>query len=357
MKVAVTVLNWNTKDYLRSFLPGLLNSCARLGKDAFGEPVAEVVVADSGSTDGSREVLEQEFPGVRTVLLDKNYGFTGGYNKAFEALGTQGQDPEYLILINSDIEVSDTWLEPLLDWMESHPECGICGPKLHGLLQNPQPGGAYLRNSRFEYAGACGGLLDRFGFPYCRGRVHHKVEEDLGQYDSAAPDVLWVTGACLMIRRSLWEALGGLDDRFFAHMEEIDLCWRAQLAGWRVQVVPQSLVWHLGGGTLPPTSPFKLKLNFRNNLLLLEKNLAQTYRTQGLPEQKATRKAAGFLRMRVALDSLAAAAYFCMGKAELAGAVRDAHREWRILRRQAPVVTPPADGAKVNGLTRKCILL
>lgn len=349
MKTAVVVLNWNTKDYLRTFIPGLLRSCKRAG--------AELIVADSGSTDGSREVLAQEFPQVRTLLLDKNYGFTGGYNRAFEALGAQGQYPEYLVLINSDIEVEEGWLEPLLDWMESHPECGICGPKLHGLLQNPQPGGKYLRSSRFEYAGACGGLLDRFGFPYCRGRVHHRVEDDHGQYDAADPDVLWVTGACLMIRRSLWEALGGLDDRFFAHMEEIDLCWRAQLLGWKVQVVPQSLVWHLGGGTLPPTSPFKLKLNFRNNLLLLEKNLAPTYLTQGLSEKRAARKAAWFLRMRVVLDALAATAYFCMGKARLAGAVRDAHREWRVLRRQAPAVTPPTGGAKVNGLTRRCILL
>lgn len=344
MKTAVVVLNWNTKAYLRRFLPGLLSSCKQAG--------ADLVVADSGSDDGSREVLEKEFPEARTVLLDRNYGFTGGYNKAFEVLEGDGYD--YFVLINSDIEVDDGWLEPLLDWMESHPECGICGPKLHGLLRK---GDDYERISRFEYAGAGGGLLDRFGFPYCRGRIWKKVEQDRGQYDKCSPDVLWITGACLLIRSSLWKQLGGLDDRFFAHMEEIDLCWRAQLAGWKVNVVSQSVVWHLGGGTLPPTSPLKLKLNFRNNLMALEKNLAGTYQTQGLSKEKAERKAARFLRVRVYLDYCARIAYFCIGKPGLARAVRDAHREWEVLRNQAPAPQKPIPGAKVSGLTGIFILL
>lgn len=347
MKTAVVVLNWNTKDYLRAFIPGLLHSCRQAG--------AELVVADSGSTDGSREVLEQEFPEVQTIYLEENMGFTGGYNRAFEAL----PEYDYLVMINSDIEVGDGWLEPLLQWMESHPECGICGPKLHGLLRNPDPDSKrpYIRSSRFEYAGAAGGLLDAFGFPYCRGRVHHKVEVDHGQYDNAAPDVLWVTGACLLIRASLWRQLGGLDGRFFAHMEEIDLCWRAQLAGWKVNVVPQSVVWHLGGGTLPPTSPFKLKLNFRNNLLALEKNLPGTYVSQGQTPERAARRAARFLRVRALLDNCARIAYFCIGKPELAKAVRDAHKEWKELRRQSHAKPTLAEGAKVAGLTRKLILL
>ena len=346
MKTAVVVLNWNTKDYLRAFIPGLLHSCQQVG--------ADLIVTDSGSTDGSREVLEQDFPEVQTILLDGNYGFTGGYNKAFEAL--EGRNYDYYVLINSDIEVGDGWLEPLLNWMETHPECGICGPKLHGLLQDS--GGRYIRSSRFEYAGAAGGLLDAFGFPYCRGRVHHKVEEDYGQYDNAHPDVLWVTGACLLIRASLWKQLGGLDDRFFAHMEEIDLCWRAQRAGWKVNVVPQSVVWHLGGGTLPPTSPFKLKLNFRNNLLTLEKNLPGTYITQGCSQEKAARRAARFLRMRVFLDNCARIAYFCIGKPDLAKAVRDAHKEWKELRKQEGIPAPtPAEGAKVAGLTHRLIII
>ena len=350
MKTAVVVLNWNTKDYLRAFIPGLLHSCQQAG--------ADLMVADSGSTDGSREVLESEFPEVKTILLDGNYGFTGGYNKAFEALEGRGYD--YFVLINSDIEVDDGWLEPLLQWMETHPECGICGPKLHGLLKNPDHDAdkPYIRSSRFEYAGAAGGLLDAFGFPYCRGRVHHKVEEDRGQSDNADPDVLWVTGACLLIRTSLWKQLGGLDARYFAHMEEIDLCWRAQLAGWKVNVVPQSVVWHLGGGTLPPTSPLKLKLNFRNNLLTLEKNLPGTFITQGCTLVKATRRTTRFLRMRAFFDNCARIAYFCMGKPELAKAVRDAHREWKELRVRDGIPAPtPAEGAKVAGLTQKLIII
>ena len=349
MKTAVVVLNWNTKDYLRAFIPGLLHSCQQAG--------ADLIVADSGSTDGSRELLEQDFPEVQTILLDGNYGFTGGYNKAFEALESQNYD--YFVLINSDIEVDDGWLEPLLQWMESHPECGICGPKLHGLLQNPypDPDKPYIRSTRFEYAGAAGGMLDAFGFPYCRGRVHHRVEEDHGQYDNADPDVLWVTGACLLIRTSLWKQLGGLDDRYFAHMEEIDLCWRAQLAGWKVNVVPQSTVWHLGGGTLPPASPLKLKLNFRNNLLTLEKNLKGTCITQGCTPEKALRRTARFMRMRVFLDYCVRIAYFCIGKPELAKAVRDAHKEWKELRKNSPALDVPAEGARVAGLMHKLIIL
>ena len=350
MRTAVVVLNWNTKDYLRSFLPGLVESCARLGKNADGTTIADVIVADSGSTDGSREILASEFPTVKTILLDKNYGFTGGYNRAFDSIKGHGYD--YYILINSDIEVDDGWLEPLLDWMEKHPECGICGPKLRGLLPD---GDKYVRSERFEYAGAAGGLLDHFGFPYCRGRVWKHVEKDKGQYDNSQPDVLWVTGACLVIRSSLWHKLRGLDDRFFAHMEEIDLCWRAQLAGWKVQVVPQSTVWHLGGGTLPPTSHFKLKLNFRNNLLTLEKNLASTYITRGISPARAQRKASNFMRMRVLLDNCARIVYFCIGKPQLAWAVRDAHREWKELRMHTPDILPPVPEAKVAGLTHKLI--
>ena len=352
MKTAVVVLNWNTKDYLRAFLPAVLHSCAGLGSNPDGTPVAEVIVADSGSADGSIEVLAQEFPQVRVILLNNNYGFTGGYNRAFDALKDDGFD--YYILLNSDIEVDDGWLEPLLEWMESHPECGICGPKLRGLLPGGNPG-TFTRSERFEYAGAAGGLLDYFGFPYCRGRVWKHVEKDRGQYDNAHPDVLWVTGACLVIRSSLWNYLGGLDDRFFAHMEEIDLCWRAQLAGWKVNVVPQSVVWHLGGGTLPPTSPFKLKLNFRNNLLALEKNLACTYLTWGLSQEQAKCRAANFMRMRIFLDFCAGIVYFCIGKPKLAKAVREAHREWKLLRTRMPEIMPPVPGAKVAGLTHKLI--
>ena len=178
----------------------------------------DVLVVDNASTDGSLEMLAAEYPKVRRISLDRNYGFTGGYNRALAGL-----DAEYFVLINSDILVDDHWLAPLVKWMDTHPECGICGPKLHGLVKD----GKYIKTDSFEYAGAAGGYLDRFGFPFCRGRVLSRVCKDEGQYDTPA-DVQWCTGACLMIRSSLWKELGGLDDRFFAHMEEIDLCFAGQ---------------------------------------------------------------------------------------------------------------------------------
>ena len=202
MKTAIVILNWNTKGYLQAFLPGLIASTE--GMDA------EVIVADSASTDGSLEMLFHEFPSVRQIRLDRNYGFTGGYNRALAQV-----EAEYFVLINSDIEVPEDWLKPLVAWMDTHPKCGACGPKLL----------SWHDRTRFEYAGAAGGLLDRYGYPFCRGRVMKKLEKDEGQYDTPA-DVFWVSGACLMVRSRLWKKLGGLDDRFFAHMEEIDLCCR-----------------------------------------------------------------------------------------------------------------------------------
>ena len=354
MRIAVIVLNWNTKDYLRAFLPGIVRGCALSGNTADGSPVAEAFVADNGSDDGSADVLENEFPSVKTIRFSKNYGFTGGYNRAFSELARQGIKPEFYILINSDIEVDGNWMTPLLDWMDCHPECGICGPKLHALLKVD---GKYVRSRRFEYAGAAGGLIDRFGFPYCRGRVRKKVEEDHGQYDEQSPEVLWVTGSCLMVRRSVWEEMGGLDDRFFAHMEEIDLCWRAQLAGWRVNVVPDSTVWHLGGGTLPQNSPFKLRLNFRNNLLMLEGNLEKTYLSQGFKPGAARRKARSLIALRYFLDICAGIAYFCAGKTAYSKAVCIAHKEWRKLRRSAPERPSPKPDAEVMGITQDIIML
>ena len=216
MKTAVVILNWNTRDFLGKFLPPLLDSMPE---------GAEVIVADSASDDGSRELLASRFPQVRTILLDQNYGFTGGYNRAFEAVCAMegGEEMEYFVLINSDIEVSKGWIEPLVSWMDTHKDCAACAPKLH----------SYFEKDSFEYAGAAGGHLDRFGYPFCRGRVMKKVEKDCGQYDSPS-DVFWATGACLMVRRSAYSGIGGLDARFFAHMEEIDLCWRLQLEGWRI---------------------------------------------------------------------------------------------------------------------------
>ena len=336
MRTAVVILNWNTRDYLARFLPPLLESLR--GRDA------EVVVADNASTDGSRELLGERFPQLRTILLEENFGFTGGYNRAFAQLLGEADAPEYLVLLNSDIEVSEDWLDPLVAWMDAHPDYAACGPKLHALLPD---GTDYRRSERFEYAGAAGGLLDRYGFPFCRGRVLSRTEPDNGQYDHPK-DVLWVSGACLLVRAACWRELGGLDDRFFAHMEEIDWCWRAQLAGWRVGVVPHSCVWHLGGGTLAPSSPLKLKFNYRNGLLLLENNLGGT-----LGAARARRR----ICVRKILDCGAAIVYLLSGKSAYARAVRDAHREYRVLRRQAPARPAPVPGASPAGLSPRRILL
>ena len=309
MKTAVVILNWNTRDFLRQFLPGLAESCE--GRDA------EVIVADNGSTDGSTDMLMAEFPLVRQIRFDANYGFTGGYNRALAQT-----DAELFVLINSDIEVTPDWLDPLTAWMDSHPDCGACAPKLL----------SWQDRGRFEYAGAAGGLIDAWGYTFCRGRVMKRVETDNGQYDTPT-DVLWATGACLMVRRTVWEHFGGLDDRFFAHMEEIDLCWRMQLEGWKVQVVPQSVVYHLGGGTLPADSPWKLQLNFRNNLLLLENNLARTYTLEGRNPSRALRKANRRIGIRMLLDGASALVYALSGKWSYAKAVYKAHESYRTLRR------------------------
>ena len=251
MRIGIVILNWNTKDYLQKFLPPLIDSVELFNSSStYGS--AEIVVADSASTDGSLSLLESVFPSIRTIPLDRNYGFTGGYNRAIRELIDRPSDSPYnlFVLLNSDIEVDRNWLAPLAEWMDAHPDCGACGPKLH----------SWYEKDKFEYAGAAGGLIDRYGYPFCRGRVMRKLETVRGQYDTPK-DVLWITGACLVVRSEVWMELGGLDDRFFAHMEEIDLCWRMQLSGWRVCVVPQSVVWHLGGGTLPAESPWKLYLN------------------------------------------------------------------------------------------------
>ncbi|MBQ6244678.1 MAG: glycosyltransferase family 2 protein [Bacteroidales bacterium] len=336
MRTAVVILNWNTRDYLGRFLPPLLASLRGLD--------AGVVVADNASTDGSRALLAERFPQVRTLLFEENFGFTGGYNRAFERLLGEPDAPEYLVLLNSDIEVEDGWLQPLTDWMDTHPDYAACGPKLHALVPD---GADFRRTDRFEYAGAAGGLLDRYGYPFCRGRVLSRTEPDTGQYDRPA-DVLWVSGACLLVRAACWRTLGGLDDRFFAHMEEIDWCWRAQLAGWRVGVVPQSCVWHLGGGTLAPSSPFKLQLNYRNGLLMLDNNLPAT-----LGAARARRR----ICVRKILDCCAAIVYLLSGKPAYARAVRDAHRGYRTLRGAAPLHPEPAAKAAPKGLYSIRILL
>lgn len=249
VKAAVIILNWNGEKLLKEFLPSVVrNTDPGLGR---------VIVVDNASDDSSVEVMKKEFPQVELVCFDKNYGFAGGYNRAIEQCGE-----EIVVLLNSDVEVSEGWLEPLVKALDDSPEVAAVQPKIK----------AYSHKQQFEYAGACGGFIDYLGFPFCRGRIMDVTEEDRGQYDDEM-EVFWCSGAALCIRRSVYMEAGGLDERFFAHMEEIDLCWRIRNQGWVLKACPQSVVYHLGGGSLPMNHPRKLFLNYRNNLLMLYKNL------------------------------------------------------------------------------------
>ena len=249
MTTAIVILNWNGEKYLKQFLPILITYTSL--------PNVEIIVADNASTDGSIQLMNEQFPSIRTIVLDKNHGFAGGYNKALEQVKA-----DYYVLLNSDVEVTECWLEPLLVFMNKNTEVAACQPKIL----------SYHQRTHFEHAGAAGGFIDKYGFPFCRGRVFGTVEEDRGQYDDVV-DVFWATGACLLVRSELFWKVGGLDERFFAHMEEIDLCWRLKSRGYRVVSNSVSKVYHIGGGTLNVESPHKTYLNFRNNLLLLYKNL------------------------------------------------------------------------------------
>ncbi len=247
-KVAIVILNWNGQAMLEKYLPSVLQ---------YSRAEATVYVADNASTDQSLEMLKTHFPEIRQICLEKNWGFAEGYNQALRQV-----DATYYLLLNSDIEVTHHWLTPMIEYLDSHPEVAACQPKLLSIIDK----------DRFEYAGASGGYLDRLGYPFCRGRIFETVEADNGQYDYST-DILWATGAALMIRsKDYWEA-GGLDGRFFAHNEEIDLCWRLRIRGRRIVCLPESYVYHVGGGTLPKGNPMKTFLNFRNNLTMLYKCL------------------------------------------------------------------------------------
>ncbi|OFY51490.1 MAG: glycosyl transferase family 2 [Bacteroidetes bacterium GWF2_41_31] len=247
-KVAVVILNYNGKGFLEKFLPDVL---------LHSEPVADVWVADNCSSDGSVELLRQKFPQVSLIVNESNGGFSTGYNQALSQIKA-----EYYILLNSDIEVTPNWIEPVIKLMDQDITIAACQPKIRSYYNKPD----------FEYAGASGGFLDKYGYPFCRGRLFQHLETDQQQYDDAI-EVFWATGACFFVRAEVYHHLGGLDDDFFAHMEEIDFCWRAKNKGYKIMVCPQSVVFHIGGGTLPKSSARKTYLNFRNNFVLLYKNL------------------------------------------------------------------------------------
>lgn len=293
MSVSVVILNWNGKKYLEEFLPHLVDSV----KDM---PEAEIVVADNASIDGSIQFLKENYPNIRTDVFDKNYGFAGGYNRALEKIKS-----EYYVLLNSDVEVTKDWLKILYDYMQVNPGVAACQPKIR----------SYHKRNYFEYAGASGGYIDKYGYPYCRGRIFGVVEEDKGQYDDIC-DVFWATGACLFIRSEEYWNAGGLDEDFFAHMEEIDLCWRLKSRGKRIVCNPQSVVYHIGGGTLDAEHPRKTYLNFRNNLLLLYKNL---------PHKSLIKT----FNVRFYLDNLAAFHLLLQGKIQNVKAITDARTDFR----------------------------
>lgn len=291
-QVSVIILNWNGTELLRRYLPSVI-ACTN-------PELAEVIVADNGSTDESLEVLASEFPQVRVLPFDRNYGFAEGYNRAIAAV-----DTPYVVLLNDDVEVTPAWLEPLLGYMNENLHVAALQPK---LLSDRD-------RTLFEYAGAAGGYLDCLGYPYCRGRIFSDVEQDNGQYDTVTP-VMWATGACLMVRRDLYLQSKGLDARFFAHMEEIDLCWRLRRMGYTIVCHPASVVYHLGGASLAMGHPRKTKLNFRNSLLMLWKNVA--------PQRRSS-----VLFKRYCLDFVAALNFLLHGEWAHIRAIWDAHREAR----------------------------
>lgn len=246
IKTAVVVLNWNGKAWLEKFLANLVKHSQE----------ATVFVADNASTDDSVDFVKSNFPSVKVIINASNGGYAKGYNDALKQI-----DAEYFVLINSDIEVTDGWLSPIIDLMDSDKRIAVCQPKLLD----------YIKRNTFEYAGASGGFIDNLGYPFCRGRIFDDIEQDKGQYNDAI-EVFWATGACLFVRAAHFNIVGGLDVDFFAHQEEIDLCWRLKNKGYKVMVEPKSVVYHVGGGTLNAGSPFKTHLNFRNNLFMLFKN-------------------------------------------------------------------------------------
>jgi GT2 family glycosyltransferase len=295
MKISVVILNWNGAKLLDQFLPSVIeNSPAE---------IAEIVVADNGSSDNSVALLQEKFPTVKLILLDKNYGFAEGYNRAIQLI-----DSEYTVLLNSDVEVTRNWLDRPIEILDNEMNIAAVQPKIL----------AERNRTYFEYAGAAGGFMDKYGYPFCRGRILNTVEKDSGQYDNQI-DVLWASGACLFVRTDIYKREGGLDGGFFAHQEEIDLCWRLRSRGYRIVCTSQSAVYHVGGATLQVESPHKTFLNFRNNLLMLYKNL---------PDKDLK----PVFRVRYGLDMVAALKFFLTGHPKNARMIVRAIREYRRLK-------------------------
>lgn len=286
-KVAVVILNWNGKDFLEKFLPSVTK---------FNNDFTDIIVADNASTDDSINFIKNNYPSVKLIINDKNYGFAKGYNEALKHV-----DSEYAVLLNSDVEVTQNWIEPIIELMDADKTIAACQPKIRDY-NNPK---------YFEYAGAAGGFIDYLGYPFCRGRIFNHLEEDKGQYDDVT-EIFWATGACMFVRMELYNKVGGLDNFFFAHMEEIDLCWRFKNLGYKIMYIPNSIVYHVGGGTLNKIKPQKTFLNYRNNLFLLHKNLSPKIRNWTLLQ-------------RLVLDGVAGIKLLLEGKPKHTLAIIKAH--------------------------------
>lgn len=321
-KLAIIILNWNGIDLLRQLFPVV-------APNSIGDE-ADLFVADNGSTDGSVDFVEKNFPQVKMLRFKENLGFAGGYNEAIKEVAP---DYPYVILLNSDVETPQGWWQPMLKFMEENPHVGAIQPKIR----------SFFEREMFEYAGAAGGYLDSLGYPYCRGRMFEHVEKDEGQYDNGPADVTWASGAALMTRSELYLKLGGLDQDFFAHMEEIDYCCRVLAAGYRVCAIPDSLIYHMGGASLNQGNPRKTYLNFRNNLLLLHKNL---------PRRKGKR----ILFIRRLFDSLAFMMFVCKGDFKNARAILKAHSDFRKMRRNYTTF-PTSDIFKGRPGSRRLVTL
>ncbi|MBR4441182.1 MAG: glycosyltransferase [Bacteroidales bacterium] len=289
MKVSVVILNWNGEKLLQQYLPSVIKYSQNTD--------CEIVVADNHSTDKSLEVLREEFPGVKTIELDSNYGFAKGYNKALSLI-----ESDYYILCNNDIELKSDAVTPLIQVLENTPDAAAAMPKIKSLT-NPE---------MFEYAGAAGGFIDKFGYPFCRGRILDNVEPDNGQYNSAKAEIFWASGAFMAIKADVFKECGGFDESFFAHMEEIDLCWRIKNNGKKIIYCPDAEVFHLGGATLKTGNPQKLYLNYRNCLKMMFKNLSSK---QLLP----------IIWFRMCLDGLSAMVYIAKLQFSYFWAVLKAH--------------------------------
>ena len=298
--IDIVILNYNTKGLLETLLPLVIERSRMAG--------VSVVVADNCSSDGSADYVRNAFPEIELIEIAENRGYAGGYNAALK-----DRKADYFILLNSDAEPELDWLKPLMELVENDSKIGAVQPKLLD----------YYQRNKFEYAGACGGYIDKFGYPFCKGRIFGNVEVDHGQYNGSH-EVFWATGACFMVRREAWEQASGLDETFFAHMEEIDLCWRLQLLDYKVMVCADSVVYHMWGGTLSNLSPRKTFLNFRNNLLMLHKNLHESERGSVIFKRKL-------------LDGLAACFFILQGKIAHIPEVWKAHKAFDSMKSNTPV--------------------